>query len=242
MYIGLSRKQQSRYLYRIISLERLFQLFRSGKNALVHPSKWDDPYENLILKSKVRDRLGNIKQYTYHNDIYGQCWTLNTASDAMWRIYSPEANGVRIRARVDRLFESFYRSGVPSPDRFCVIGKVSYLREAELIDFANRMYDNGRLKKDFLFRSLLLKRRAFRHEKEVRLLYFDGTDHYDGQSVPYDVNPHLLIDQIMIDPRMSFEDFKNLKLKIRRTTRYQGKIRRSLLYTPPELIISENAV
>ena len=32
----------------------------------------------------------------FKENLYGQCWTKTRESDAMWRIYSPNKNGVRI--------------------------------------------------------------------------------------------------------------------------------------------------
>jgi hypothetical protein len=85
-----------------------------------------------------------------------------------------------------------------------------------------------------LAQTLLVKRPAFRHEREVRLLYIP----YDKNQVAknlfsYCVDPYTLIDQIMIDPRVSKENWVELKQKIRNRTKFQGEIKRSLLYAPP---------
>lgn len=241
LYIDLPRKQQDARVYRIIEPKRLYELFQKNEGVLVHPSCWNDPYENLILRSKVRDKTGRVRTYTYHENIYGQCWTLHANSDAMWRIYSPDARGVRIRTTVSKLLQSLYHGGVDRPDRFCVVGKVSYLREKPLRQFANGIYRNGTLKKVDLFRTLLVKRPAFRHEREVRLLYYDHRREADGQLLRYRLNAHDVIEQMMIDPRMQYSEFTKLKEAIRRRTGFQGPILRSLLYSPPEETILEEA-
>ncbi len=164
LLVDLTQKQQDARVYRIIEPERLYELFERNEGVLVHPSCWDDPYENFILRSKVRDKMGRVRAYTYHKNLYGQCWTLNTNSDAMWRIYSPDTRGIRIRTTVRKLLESLYYSGLKKPDKFCVVGKVRYLGEKALRRFANGIYKNGSLEKDNLFRTLLVKRPAFRHE------------------------------------------------------------------------------
>jgi len=239
LFIDLTQKQLDAHVYRIIEPKRLYELFESKEGVLVHPSCWDDPYENFILRSKVRDKTGQVKAYTYHEKMYGQCWTLNTNSDAMWRIYSPDTRGIRIRTTVRRLLESLYHGSVNRPDMFCVVGKVRYLGEKALRRFANGIYKNGSLEKNSLFRTLLVKRPAFRHEKEVRLLYFDDRGEADGRLLRYKLNAHDLIDQIMIDPRVSYAEFRKLKEMIQCRTEFQGRILRSLLYSPPEETILE---
>ena len=76
-------------------MKRLLELFQTRHNVLVAPEKWDDPFENFILKSDRVSRRG----------WYGQCWTWQRASDAMWRIYSGDKNGVRMRSTPAKLLE-----------------------------------------------------------------------------------------------------------------------------------------
>lgn len=234
LFVDLTPQQQDAYVYRIIEPMRLYELFEKNEGVLVHPSSWDDPYENFILRSKVLDKSGKVTIYSYHENMYGQCWTLNANSDAMWRIYSPDSRGIRIRTTVKKLLYSLYHGGVNRPDMFCVVGKVSYLRDKALRQFANSIYKNGSLEKDSLFRSLLVKRTAFRHEKEIRLLYFDDQRQADGRFLRYKLNAHNLIDQVMIDPRVSYAEFRKLKEEIQCRTEFKGLILRSRLYSPPE--------
>ena len=78
-------------VYRTFSLKSALELFKEGKNGLVHPSRWDDPFENFFLKNGAIDEHENpVALDDVHKDWYGQCWTLEGESDALWRIYSPE--------------------------------------------------------------------------------------------------------------------------------------------------------
>jgi len=160
LFLNLTDKQRNSPIYRIIKPDRLFELFDKREGVLVHPSRWEDPYENFILRSKVRGSDGKTRQYDYHKNFYGQCWTLNKASDAMWRIYSHDHQGIRIKTTVQKLIMGLYNGGVYRPDMFCVIGKVDYLTEQKLLKFANGIYYNGKISKENLFRSLLVKRKA----------------------------------------------------------------------------------
>ena len=85
-----SRKSVNPYLYRILSFERVVQLFESENLYFSHPSKWEDPYENAVEHAALKST-------------YAQCWCSKGVSDAMWRIYSPEKIGVRIKIKKNAL-------------------------------------------------------------------------------------------------------------------------------------------
>ncbi len=238
MYLNLNKKELDKYIYRIISLERLLELFATENNTLAKPARWEDKFENFILKSKVRLISGEIIQYDIHNRIYGQCWTSQQASDAMWRIYSPNKDGVRIRTTIRKLLKSHYDACPAIPEARCCIGKVLYVSDKKLMQHANNTFDDSGIKVENIFRSLLLKRRAFRHESEVRLLF----DEWNEESLKndiysYKVSPHDLISQIMIDPRRTYSEYEVIRTIIRNLTGYKGEIKRSLLYSLPKDLI-----
>jgi hypothetical protein len=92
-------------IYRIFSISRFKELITTNELVLVNPYKWDDPFENFFLKANAVDENGALVSL---GDIarkwYGQCWTFNPESDAMWRIYSCQKDGVRVSTTVRRLF------------------------------------------------------------------------------------------------------------------------------------------
>jgi hypothetical protein len=77
-----------------------------------------------------------------------------------------------------------------------------------------------------------VKRWAFQHEREIRLIAWANERPPDGV-LTYDVNPHELIDQLMLDPRLSIDEAETLKAEIKARTGFGGPIKRSLLYAPP---------
>jgi hypothetical protein len=235
MFLNLDKVGFDSKIYRIISLEKLLELFVTGENCLVKPAIWEDVFENFILKSKVRLSSGEEREYNFYDRMYGQCWTLHKSSDAMWRIYSPTQTGLRIRTTIKKLHDSLY-DYVPEPKNpKCCIGKVRYLNDKSLTEAANSTFDESGIGVNQIFESLLLKRRAFQHENEIRILYDEFDDEaYLKDLFRYPIDPHLLIDQIMIDPRRSYEEFQTLSQIIRTTTGFKGPIKRSLLYTLPK--------
>ena len=243
--LNLNSKDLDRYVYRIMSVERLVDLFASKRNVLVAPSLWDDPFENFILKSKVRKSSGQVVDYQFHKNFYGQCWTTHKASDAMWRIYSSDSKGVRIRTTVRKLISTLYQETSCSNYFTSYIGKVKYLTESELAEFSNSLFYDDRIENENLFRSLLVKRKAFQHESEIRLLYCDLIDKAEGRDgdnnnnglFSYKINPYELIEQFMLDPRLDASEAKILTSELRKLTGFEGKIKRSLLYAAPEKVI-----
>jgi hypothetical protein len=114
------------------------------------------------------------------------------------------------------------------------IGRVRYLKKKLMLDFANGIFANGIDPLSFA-KTLLVKRPAFRHEREVRLLYFEKKNDRRGNDLfSYSIEPSDLIDQIMIDPRLAKDRAAVLKKDIQQKTGFRGPIRRSLLYAPPE--------
>ena len=83
-------------------------------------------------------------------------------------------------------------------------------------------------------KTLLVKRPAFKHEREVRLICRPHDEgNVDSDLFSYPVDPQELIDQIMIDPRVAEDEAEALKRDIRSRTGFKGKILRSLLYAAP---------
>ena len=227
-------------IYRILKRERFFELFEEKKNALVLPKKWQDPFENVILNAEVRTASGETGNFSFHEDVYGQCWTLETASDAMWQIYSEKKNAVRVRTTVGKLIDSLCAVHGRWAGATCFIGKVDYLSEAKLKKFARTIFDDG-ITPESIAHSLLVKRKAYKHENEVRLIYIEreSTRHPDGVC-KYAIDPRALFDQAMIDGRTTYEQYQPFKEEVmRRTCLSEKQVKRSLLYRQPEGFVVE---
>ncbi len=235
-YLNLTEAELDQPIYRIIPVQWLEELFVTGFNVLVNPREWDDPFENFILKSKIRFDAGEIGEIGFSDDYYAQCWSFHKASDAMWRIYSPNKDGVRIKTTIRKLAGSLSANLNEWKNSQCFIGKVRYLPNKKLLAFANTAL-TGMPSSSSFANTLLVKRPAFSHEKEVRLIYFDKNNTENHRLFRYSINAHDLIDQIMIDPRLTETDANILKGNILKSTGFKGKIKRSLLYAPPKNMV-----
>ena len=237
VFCGITETTQ---IYRFFSRKRFFQLFEDRQNALVLPTKWNDPFENVFLRTEVRTKAGEKVKLDFHDDVYGQCWTLECASDAMWRIYSPKQDAIRVRTTVGKLIESISAHNGDWAHTTCFIGRVNYLRENELSEFGKVVFSTG-LSGETIARSLTVKHKAYKYENEVRLVYFEpnNTKHRCGV-YKYNLNPLELIDQATVDGRVSDKNYQRIKAKIMRRTGLEAhQISHSRIYRLPEDFVVE---
>ncbi|MTV37372.1 DUF2971 domain-containing protein [Duganella radicis] len=185
------KESKSGSLYRIVRFHHAVEIL-NGSLHFSHPSKWDDPYETRVKHSRG---------YA----MFAQCWGKKSMSDAMWRIYSPDHLGVRIKTTRDKLksvLTNFVRENKGHKRRLADVKyeKTPAVRKKtrEIVEGLNAGWQPT-LAADLLFH----KREAFDHEQEVRALLYcpdiDKSQKDVGLKVP--VDGHHLIDSIYLDPR-----------------------------------------
>src|ERR1700730_8691021 len=126
------RVRAPRYLYRIIPFTYAVEMFERRELSMACPSSWEDPYEAL---SEFSDPLA----------FFAQCWCKDSVSDAMWRIYSPDRQSVRIK--VSRLnLNMQVRAGLlQQQGRFQLhMGEVEYLKTDEFQKRLALLRNDGR--------------------------------------------------------------------------------------------------
>ena len=82
---------------------------------------------------------------------------------------------------------------------------------------------------------LFIKRLAFDHERETRVVIFDG-DSLSGEvkkGIFVEVEPFDLLTSIWIDPRAPDEIVKAYRFYLQNELRFTGKVERSALYSVP---------
>jgi hypothetical protein len=141
--------------------------------VLVNPDMWDDPFENFYLKADAYSAGEKISLASLRKGSFGQCWTLNEDTDAMWRIYSSDKCGVRLKTTVGKLFNAAIKAQGLFADFSCYIGKVEYLTKEQILEIHQQSFYMTTLggQGDGLASMLLRKRTAFEHESEVRILF-----------------------------------------------------------------------
>lgn len=233
-YINLKSTDRDKSVYRILPFDRLIEIFETNKMTISSPSKWDDPFENILFNSVFRYGSKTIKM-SLHNKCYAQSWCLNSQSDALWRIYSPNKSCVRIKSSIRKLISSLSSAVGQGHTKGVFIGKVAYYSPKQLIEQAKNLGANILdSNPSNLAKSLLFKRRAFSHEKEIRLIFFDFGNKTENDFYQYDVDPFHLIETVVIDPRASEGVVKIYKHYLKKEIRFKGTIMRSTLYDLPK--------
>jgi hypothetical protein len=169
-YIQLTNSELDAPLYRIMSAKRVANLLLTQRLTLVKPKLWDDPFENALLSSAFSTSQGEHVGFPAKDAVYGQCWTLHRETDAMWRIYSRDKDGVRLTSSPRRLLDALSASDSKFAKVRAFVGKVTYHGKPKLLGALGRinlLNSNG----SGVAESLLYKRWEFRHEAEVRLIY-----------------------------------------------------------------------
>jgi hypothetical protein len=218
-------------IYKVLKFDYLVEMFQNNLNTLLNPSIWDDPYENLFMESKIEITNGLFLKSELGKSIFCQSWSFTKDSDAMWRIYSPDNNSVKISSTPRKLLKSL--TEIDQDLNKVFIGKVNYLKSTEL----KSLYLNN--SKKWVFeelgignaKSLLYKRYPFKHENEVRLIY-NTFINAEKKILKYTITPNDLIDNIVFDPRLKYSEFRKRKDFIKELG-YNKTIIKSNLYKMP---------
>lgn len=223
--IFLTEFELDKPIYRVFSFDRLKEIFIERKLTLVKPKAWEDPFENFILSSTGYLSDGREFQINFRDNFYGQCWTLTKESDAMWRIYSPTLDGVKVKTTIRKLFTPLFdwcgHHFKPNGEIYNLnsfIGKVQYSSSKTLISVLEdeermnyKVFDqSGRGQASTFF----YKRIAFKHEKEIRIIYNSLNSNSDNPLFKFDIDPNFLIDEIVFDPRMTIDNYSEYKRQI----------------------------
>jgi hypothetical protein len=156
-------------------------------------------YGNKLLRM-INDEIakGHVSTNSFFEIFFINCWHMNNdESDAMWKIYAHDVNGIAIRSSLNRLKDCF--KGTPHK---IFIGKVGY-----------RDYSNSMINPSNVFYRYLSKRIAFAHEQELRAIWWSVNpdeqslvskdpkliDEGGGIAIPVDLN--VLIDSVIVKPQ-----------------------------------------
>jgi len=186
-------------IYRYIDLSQFLSFIETKKTFLTKVSDWPDPWELPSNQIPIQ-RDGGKLEYPLHShmdDMYGQCWTLEGYSDALWRIYSQQNEGIMLQTSVKK---------------FKLMEKIKFGMVAPVIYFDDLLKTLNDIKEinwpQNFFIEGFLKRKAFEHEKEVRILTSNdkmciGTRIKSCKRIEIDLNPIDFIEDVIIDPRAS---------------------------------------
>lgn len=224
---NVSSNLLNKKIYRYVSFETLLSLIENRSNRLSKVTSWKtfDPYENVLFEVPIKSNNDIIHLSELSRHYYAQCWSLEKESDVMWQLYRSryinKGGAVKIESTIGDLLNSC------SSEDFKFIGKVDYLKISGLKKYSKKlresfedvlMSDGGTGKA--IARQLLIKRFAYRFEREIRLLVpkfkFKNENNFP-ENFDYKVDPKTFIKKVVFDPLMDIPDFrlkKNMILKV----------------------------
>lgn len=237
-------------IYRIFPLWFLEEALRLRQLVLVQPALWEDPFEVVGNAIAVDTRHGDrIEQIIINQSLppaFVQCWSATAESDALLRAYSrvvkdphfrrntcPRDEGVQVRSSPRKLLHALV-SGAPAHRRgHWFVGAVNYLpREKLLQEIANAIGQHGpRVFEIPVNRAklLLLKRDAFSHEAELRVIFVQQNQEPKEPIFRVPADPSVVFDEISFDPRLETFERRERETIIKKLG-FKGTFQESDLY------------
>ncbi len=206
------------YLYRILTLDRFIDYSRN-KLTFISPSKWSDPYEKVFLEAKYHYENEEFDHPLRHNDdgykLFAQCWTGTKQTEAMWRGFAPNSDGVLLKIAGSVLVDILNEISERGSFNF-FIGKVNYEDSDQLYQMKTLqpVWDDIRdsVVSQRSLSLLLKKRQAFSFEDEYRILAVKSNGRNSKGIAEFTV-PNLVnrLNYIKFDPRMGEKLFEFTK-------------------------------
>jgi hypothetical protein len=184
-------------LYKYMGLSQFLSLVENRQTFITRIRRWQDTWEAPSYQLPVERDDGQLEYSVWNlsEEMFGQSWSLHSESDAMWRVYSPDREGLVVQTTAGKF-------DLMDEIRFAVLGPVIY-------------YDNlsdglAEIKKedhkDNPFVEAFLKRKAFEYEAEVRLITVNeerclGMRYKDCDRIYIALDPIEFIESITVDPR-----------------------------------------
>jgi hypothetical protein len=234
-------------IYRIFPIWALEEALRLRRITLMQPIAWDDPFE--IVGDAIAVNRPHSGQKIINQDlppVFAQCWSATAESDTLLRAYSRVEKDPRFKRNISARYEGVQVKSTPrkllqalqvqsfSSSGNAYVGTVQYWSRNHILQWiANTIQKNGL--DAFCVPAtratlLLLKRTAFQHESEVRLLFVCNQVGYPEifRHIE-DIDPNEVFEEISFDPRLERFEAEERKSTIR-SLGYSGTIANSELY------------
>lgn len=235
-------------IYKYIPFKYLKLMIQNSNLYFGKVSSWEDVYENWFLKEQMvlpTGEKGSAKVLI--PGVFGQSWTLQEESDAMWRIYSKldrtlhdylDDTAVRIKTTARKLYNVIYANDEDFYTSY--IGAVKYLSQNDFLKMQDSLSPLNPLDLSEVFvKSYFFKRAPFEHEKEVRpiLIYSPKHENFGKDGVSFDIDFDNLIDEMVTDPRLTPDEYRTVRGQLIGLGAKSDKVRNSELYNIPPHII-----
>lgn len=219
-------------IYKYFKLKHLLTMLNKNELYVGKVKEWDDVYENFLLKQDFIYGNSHLSADNLIDQVYGQCWTSLSESDAMWRIYSKNETrnevAIKLKTTARKLFDSIYTDDSCMATTY--IGNVEYLYKSQILPWIKARNIHGAQDLgNSIVPSLFIKRKPFLHEKEVRIIIMQPYDMGSGLKFP--ITPETMFDEFVIDPRLDTKTVNKIAKRLINLGVNVNKIKQSQLYT-----------
>jgi len=217
----------TKYIYHMLRWSYAKQVLENRRLRFSPVTSWPDQYERWwceLLFNRVGPLTGQ--------QAYAICWTKARYDEPLWRMaaFKNPDPIVRIRCNVENLLDAG-RGLLGQSSGSLYLGAVEYRYQNELLRFARSVNAGDQKEVTRTAASLLLhKRKAFRFEKEVRLLWLEQQP--PKECIFVDIDPKSVISQIMISPHASKEERKKIRFYLYSS---EIEVKRSAILRAPTL-------
>ncbi|MCH8844991.1 MAG: hypothetical protein IID61_18695, partial [SAR324 cluster bacterium] len=159
--------------------------------------------------------------------------------------YAKQNEGIMVSSKVEKLFFSLYDLHDEAPYLKYFVGKMTYMEEQELKQWLSNtdgyyLFDSLGVG---LTKTLLIKRMAFQHENEVRLIFNAPTkrpavtsrENWGEELYVYNTNPKNIFDEYLIDPRLADGEVEDIRKTLLSSGVPKASVSQSSLYKSPKL-------
>ena len=174
-------------LYRYMTLSKFIAMVENGEMCLTLIKEWEDVWEYPNMQ------YNDVNSNNERADLFGQSWSLEGISDALWEIYSKDREGILIQTTIEKFkLLNGFKFGILSPV-FYYDNMEEAKRAVEAVEPKEKVFAPG-----------LLKRKAYKHEKEVRLLTLNYENpQRDVKHIKFSLDLIDFIENIIIDSKAS---------------------------------------
>ena len=214
--------EQTDVLWRFISFDKFAAILATESLYFSRTDQYDDPTEGLVPEQWHiefhRDNPGYIP-YRQPNSklqvIFASCWYRGSYEPSqLWRLNPENSSGICIRTTQARLIKAL-ETATASDTKIThlLVGAINYINHQDYISPIPAVLGNSE-SHDMHLWSHFLKKKAFTHEQEFRILFdykkYDSCPHQlQPTGINLKINLNQLIDKIIISPYVlpSFFDF-----------------------------------
>lgn len=228
-YLDSPFKNKERDIYRYIPLYRLLEILSLNKLTFMRTNLWEDTFEGFLFDYCVN----NFPQWKEFSDlkatIFCLCLSNDSEKDQIWRSYSPNRDGVRMKVNLDALESSL--------DDNYILGRVHYRHTRVIKNLLCEYKEDKSPSEGKLIKLFFIKRKQFENDREVRLMTTDSSTKSDIKSI--DIDAKGMIKEVMFDPRMDDGLYAGYRRLIKsKVYGFDEKVHHSKLYSPTKVFKS----